>query len=103
MTHVAFLGLGASGRPMAACLARASGVTLAVWNRTAERAASFVAEHGTVRQASSPADAVRGASVVITCLPVSADVESLLDGPDGLLGVIERGATLVDCTSGDAA
>lgn len=36
-------------------------------------------------------------------MPVSRDVESLLDGPTGLLAGMQRGAVLVDCTSGDAA
>ena len=99
---VAFLGLGAIGRPMAARLAHAADTTLAVWNRTAERAQSFGREHG-ARVAASPADAARGAEVVITCLPVSADVESLLDGDSGLLATMSEGATLVDCTSGDPA
>ena len=99
---VAFLGLGAIGRPMAARLAHASGIALAVWNRTAERARSFGREHG-ARVATSPADAARGAEVVITCLPVSADVAALLDGGDGLLGAMGTGSALVDCTSGDPA
>ncbi|HEX6598336.1 MAG TPA: NAD(P)-dependent oxidoreductase [Gemmatimonadaceae bacterium] len=99
---VAFLGLGAIGRPMAARLAHATGITLAVWNRTAGRAESFGREHG-ARVAATPADAARGAEVVITCLPVSADVESLLDGDAGLLATMSKGATLVDCTSGDPA
>jgi 3-hydroxyisobutyrate dehydrogenase len=102
MTTVAFLGLGAIGRPMAARLAAAPDIELAVWNRTAERARSFAAEHR-ARCAATPADAARGASVVITCLPVSADVERLLDGPDGLLAGLSKGAALVDCTSGDPA
>jgi 3-hydroxyisobutyrate dehydrogenase len=102
MPTVAFLGLGAIGRPMAAQLAHASGVTLTVWNRSAAKAAAFVAEHGG-RQARSPADAARGADVVITCFPVSADVESILDGADGLLAGMLPGAALVDCTSGDPA
>jgi 3-hydroxyisobutyrate dehydrogenase len=99
---VAFLGLGAIGRPMAARLAHAAGITLAVWNRTAERAQSFGREHG-ARVAATPADAARGADLVITCLPVSADVESLLDGDAGLLATMSKGAALVDCTSGDPA
>lgn len=99
MTTVAFLGLGAIGRLMAARLAAAS-VSLTVWNRTADKARSFAAESG-ARHALTPADAARGADLVITCLPVSADVESLLDGADGLLTTLERGALLVDCTSGD--
>ena len=102
MTTVAFLGLGAIGRPMAARLAAAPDIELAVWNRTADRARSFAAEHR-ARHAATPADAARGASVVITCLPISADVERLLDGPDGLLAGFSKGAALVDCTSGDPA
>ena len=40
---------------------------------------------------------------MITCFPVSSDVERLLDGADGLLAGLASGATLVDCTSGDPA
>ena len=97
----AFLGLGAIGRPMAA---RVAGVfaNLVVWNRTADRARSFAAEYR-VKAVGSPAEAAKEADVVITCLPVSSDVESLLDGPTGLLATMRKGATLVDCTSGDPA
>jgi 3-hydroxyisobutyrate dehydrogenase len=101
MTTVAFLGLGAIGTPMAKHLARAP-LGLRVWNRTAARAAAFAAEHGVVH-AATPADAARGADFVITCFPVSSDVERLLDGADGLLAGLASGATLVDCTSGDPA
>jgi 3-hydroxyisobutyrate dehydrogenase len=97
----AFLGLGAIGRPMAARVALAF-PNLVVWNRTAERAKAFAGEHD-VRVAGSPAEAAQDADVVITCLPLSRDVESLLDGPSGLLGSMKRGTTLVDCTSGDPA
>ncbi len=102
MSSIAFLGLGAIGRPMATRLAEAPDVTLAVWNRTASRATSFVAEHGG-RVASTPADAVRDADIAITCLPTSPDVAGLLEGPEGMLEGLRRGATLVDCTSGDPA
>lgn len=73
-----------------------------VWNRTGAKAAAFAEAHR-ANLATSPADAARGADVVITCFPVSRDVESLLDGPDGLLATMARGSTLVDCTSGDPA
>ena len=102
MTTVAFLGLGAIGRPMAARLAAAPDITLAVWNRTSDRAGSFAAETR-ARHALTPADAARGADVAITCFPVSADVDAVLDGADGLLAGLARGALLVDCTSGDPA
>ena len=102
MTTVAFLGLGAIGRPMAARLAAASDISLAVWNRTTDRARAFAEATG-ARHAATPAEAARGADVAITCFPVSADVADVLDGPDGLLAGLARGALLVDCTSGDPA
>jgi len=97
--NIAFLGLGAIGRPMALRIAAAR-LPVTVWNRTSERAAEFAKQSG-ARHAPTPADAVRDADVVITCLSTSPDVYSLLDGPDGLLAGMKRGATLVDCTSGD--
>ncbi|MBA3495702.1 MAG: NAD(P)-dependent oxidoreductase [Gemmatimonadales bacterium] len=87
--HVGFLGLGALGTPMAAHLVGRGPLT--VWNRTGARAAEFAA---TPREAAA-------ADVVITCFGTSADVASLLDGPDGLLAGLRRGALLIDCTSGD--
>lgn len=97
--HVGFLGLGAIGTPMAAHLARRGPLT--VWNRTAARATEFAARHGAVA-AATPREAA-AADVVITCLGNSSDVVSLLDGPDGLLAGLRRGALFLDCTSGDPA
>ncbi|HEX3456122.1 MAG TPA: NAD(P)-binding domain-containing protein, partial [Gaiellaceae bacterium] len=99
--NIAFLGLGAIGRPMAARVA-GSGLPLTVWNRTSARAADFAREFG-ARHAATPADAARDADVVVTCMPTSQDVASLLDGPEGLLAGLGDGATLIDCTSGDPA
>ena len=98
---VAFLGLGAIGAPMARHLAREP-FSLTVGNPTAARAAAFARDTG-ARAARTPAEAARGAAVVVTCLPTSREVESLLDGPDGLLAGFEPDAVLVDCTSGDPA
>jgi 3-hydroxyisobutyrate dehydrogenase len=96
----AFLGLGAIGRPMAAHLARKMDLT--VWNRTRARAEEFAARHG-ARVGKTPRETAAGAEVVVTCLPTSAEVEQLLDGPDGLEAGMARGALLLDCTSGDPA
>lgn len=101
MTRVAFLGLGAIGAPMARQLAGPE-LDLVVWNRTASKSQTFVDETP-ARVAATPAEAARDRDVVITCLPVSRDVESLLEGPDGLLATMSAGSVLVDCTSGDPA
>lgn len=98
---VAFLGLGAIGEPMAARVA--ARFPLVAWNRTGARADAFAAAHAGVRAAATPRDAAALADVVLTCLPVSADVAALLDGPDGLLAGLRPGTPVVDCTSGDPA
>ena len=74
---VAFLGLGIMGRPQAANVCRA-GFDLTVWNRTRERAESFAEEHRGVEVAESPADAARGADVVISMVPDVPEVEEVL-------------------------
>jgi 3-hydroxyisobutyrate dehydrogenase len=99
--RTAFLGLGAIGTPMARRVAAAR-LPLTVWNRTASKAAELARACG-ARHAKTPADAVRDAQVVITCLPTSQDVEALFDGPDGLDAGLKPGVSFVDCTSGDPA
>lgn len=98
--RISFLGLGAIGTPMAARLAARHDLT--VWNRTSARAAAFAGRHP-CRVAATPRAAVDGAEVVITCLPTSADVAALLEGPEGMEAGLVRGALFIDCTSGDAA
>jgi 3-hydroxyisobutyrate dehydrogenase-like beta-hydroxyacid dehydrogenase len=77
---LAFLGLGHMGTPMAQRLV-AAGVDVTAWNRTASRTASLASAGA--RVASSPAEAVSGAEVVITMLSDPAAVESVLFGHDG--------------------
>jgi len=96
---IAFIGLGDIGHLMAAHLAR-DPFDLIVWNRTPLKSEDFARTHK-ARVAATPADAVRDASVVITCLPSSIEVEAVLHGENGMLDALRKGAVLVDCTSGD--
>ena len=97
--RVGFAGLGAIGVPMATRCAAVHELT--VWNRTRAKAAAFATAHPGVKVADSLRVVADGMDAVITCLPTSADVAALLDGPDGLLAGLARGAIVVDCTSGD--
>lgn len=99
--RIGFAGLGAIGTPMAARLAEVHEVK--VWNRTAAKAAAFVAEHPLANQARTLRDLGDAVDAVVTCLPTSADVATLLDGDDGLLVAMAPGTILIDCTSGDPA
>jgi len=79
---VALLGTGTMGAGMARCIAGA-GIPLRVWNRTRERAEPLADAGATV--ADSPAEAVRGADVVLTMLFDADAVASALDAArDGL-------------------
>ena len=98
---VSFLGLGAIGAPMAGHLAR-SDHQLTIWNRTSGKAEHSAAAAAGARIATSPADAVRLADIVVTCLPQSSDVAELLAADDhAMANALRAGVLLVDCTSGD--
>ncbi len=97
---IAFLGLGDIGTPMAHHIS-GSMHELTVWNRTTSKANAFANAHNNVVVGSSPAEAVKGRDVVITCLPSSVEVEELLHRKDGMLPSLQNGCILLDCTSGD--
>lgn len=96
---IAFLGLGDIGALIASHLTREP-FELVVWNRTASKASDFAQKHR-VAIAQTPAEAVSGAEVIITCLPSSVEVEAILHGENGMLESLRKGAVLIDCTSGD--
>ena len=62
MAKVAWIGLGVMGYPMAGHL-KAGGHEVAVYNRTAARAAKWKKQHGG-KVAKTPREAVKGAEMV---------------------------------------
>ncbi|CAO5182239.1 Uncharacterized oxidoreductase Sfri_1503 [Frankia sp. AiPs1] len=98
--RVAFLGLGTMGYPMAGHLARA-GFEVTVFNRTAAKADQWVSEF-TGRAEGTPAAAAAGAEAVCLCVGADDDVREVLIGPDGALGTLTAGATIVDHTTTSA-
>ena len=77
---IAFLGTGRMGGPMAANLARA-GFAVRAWDRSSSQAAALIEQGATV--AASPAQAVKGAGILITMLADGPATEQALRGPDG--------------------
>jgi 3-hydroxyisobutyrate dehydrogenase-like beta-hydroxyacid dehydrogenase len=73
------------------------GHDLTVWNRTPGRADAAV-ERG-ARRSSSPADAARGAEVVITMLADPAALEAVVFGADGVAEALSPDAALVDMST----
>jgi 3-hydroxyisobutyrate dehydrogenase len=94
--HIAFIGLGNMGLPMAANLARA-GHAVTTFDLGADAVAKARAQ--SLRVAASAAEAVEGAAVVISMLPASRHVESLFLGDEGLLGKLATGTLVIDCST----
>ena len=85
------------GGPIARHLAGA-GHELTVYNRTASKAADWVAAHGG-HAAATPAEAAVGQDVVMSCVGRDADLEAVTLGPDGAFAAMRAGALFVDHTT----
>ncbi len=99
--HIAFIGLGVMGHPMAGHLARA-GHAVTVFNRTTAKAEAWAKEYNG-RVASSPADAARNADLVYTCVGNDDDLRAVVLGDHGALAGMKQGATLIDHTTASAS
>ncbi len=99
--RVAFLGLGVMGYPMAGHLARA-GHQVTVYNRTATKAAAWVAEYGG-NSAPTPAQAAQGADIVFACVGNDDDLRSVTVGEQGAFAGMKSGALFVDHTTASAS
>ncbi|MBH2038010.1 MAG: 3-hydroxyisobutyrate dehydrogenase [Pseudomonadales bacterium] len=96
MTQIAFIGLGHMGLPMARNLLNA-GHSLSVFDLVASAVNELAAQGA--RAASSAADAVSAAEVVISMLPASRHVEGLYLGDAGLLSAIAPGSLVLECST----
>src|SRR5438046_3246821 len=93
---VGFIGLGVMGKPMAKNLIK-GGHSLVVHSRSRGPVDEVVAAGA--KAASSPADVARQASVVITMLPDTPDVELVLTGSDGVVSGLQPRAVVIDMSS----
>ena len=115
--RIAFLGLGVMGYPMAGHLAQA-GHQVTVYNRTAAKAAAWLAEFsastsalGAHAHAATPREAVRDADLVFCCVGNDDDLRSVTlgaaltkgqRGGDGAFAGMKAGAIFVDHTTASA-
>jgi 3-hydroxyisobutyrate dehydrogenase len=101
MAKVAFLGLGVMGYPMAGHLKNKGGHDVTVYNRTAEKAAKWVAQHGG-KSAKTPKEAAEGQDFVMMCVGNDNDVREVALGPNGAYAGMKKGAVFVDHTTASA-
>ena len=94
--RIGFIGLGVMGKPMARNLLK-RGFALVVHSRSRGPVDELV-EAG-AEAAATPADVARQARRVVTMLPDSPDVVSVLDGPHGVFRAIQHGTLLIDSST----
>ncbi len=103
--HVAFLGLGVMGYPMAGHLARA-GHQVTVYNRTATKSIAWCAEFAgasAVKHAETPRLAAQQAELVFCCVGNDDDLRNVTLGADGAFAGMKPGAVFVDHTTASAS
>ncbi|MGF1697280.1 NAD(P)-dependent oxidoreductase [Vibrio lamellibrachiae] len=97
---VSFIGLGVMGFPMAGHLKNA-GFEVSVFNRTHTKAIAW-AEKFQGNAASTVAECVADADVVLVCVGNDDDVRSMTTSEAGALSFMKSGAILVDHTTTSA-
>ena len=99
--RIGFIGLGAMGRGMAANLA-AKSFPLTVLGRRDRSVVEALLAKG-ASEALSPADLAARVDIVILCVPGSPDVEAIAEGAEGLLGAVQPGQVVIDCSTSEPA
>jgi 3-hydroxyisobutyrate dehydrogenase len=101
MAKVAFVGLGVMGYPMAGHLKVKGGHEVTVYNRTAAKAAKWVAQYGG-KSAPTPKLAAAGQDFVMACVGNDNDLREVMLGEDGVFAGVRQGAVVVDHTTASA-
>src|SRR5262245_50704260 len=97
----AWIGLGVMGFPMAGHLKSKAGISVTVYNRTAEKATRWAAQFGD-RTAPTPAEAVKDADFVFACVGNDDDLRQVTVGPESAFSAMKKGAIFVDHTTASA-
>ena len=101
MSHkVAFIGLGVMGFPMAGYISKA-GHDVTVYNRTAAKANKWV-ETYKGKTAATPAEAVKDADFVFSCVGNDNDLKEVTIGSEGAFQNVKKGAVFIDNTTASA-
>ena len=93
---IGFIGTGLMGAGMARSLIR-RGYTVRLYNRTRAKSEAVARLGGTV--VDSPAEAARGADVIVTMLATPAALFEVVEGGRGVLATIAPGAVLIDSST----
>ena len=98
--NVAFIGLGVMGYPMAGYISK-GGHKVTVFNRTKSKAEKWIKEYKG-KMAETPAEAVKDAEYIFTCVGNDNDLREVTFGDNGAFKTIKKGAIYIDNTTASA-
>lgn len=100
-THVAFIGLGVMGFPMAAHLLK-KGYRVTVYNRTISKAQQWLKQNPQGAMAQTPQQAAQNADFVFSCVGNDQDLREVTIGANGAFQAMKPGAIFIDHTTTSA-
>ena len=98
--NVAFIGLGVMGYPMAGYISK-GGHSVTVFNRTKSKAEKWISEYKG-KMATTPAEAVKDAEYIFTCVGNDNDLREVTFGDNGAFKTIKKGTIFIDNTTASA-
>lgn len=99
--HVAFIGLGVMGFPMAAHLLK-KGYRVTVYNRTSTKAQQWLKQNPQGTIAATPQQAAQNADFVFSCVGNDHDLREVTIGDKGAFQAMKPGAIFIDHTTTSA-
>lgn len=96
---IGFIGVGLMGQGMAQSLLN-KGFPLTVMGHRNRRPVDDLVAGG-AKEAKTPRELAQNASIIFLCVTGSAEVEAVVNGPDGIVAGAKPGTVVVDCSTSD--
>ncbi len=96
---IGFIGVGLMGQGMAQSLLNKGFALTVMGHRNRKPVEELVAAGAT--EAKTPKELARNATIIFLCVTGSAQVEAVVNGPDGIVAGAKPGTVVVDCSTSD--
>jgi len=96
---IGFIGVGLMGQGMAQSLLNKGFALTVMGHRNRKPVEELVAAGAT--EAKTPKELAQNATIIFLCVTGSAQVEAVVNGPDGIVAGAKPGTVVVDCSTSD--
>ncbi len=96
---IGFIGVGLMGQGMAQSLLNKGFALTVMGHRNRKPVEELVAAGA--KEAKTPRELAQNATIIFLCVTGSAQVEAVVNGPDGIVAGAKPGTVVVDCSTSD--